>query len=208
MASQVTGFTSASHVGRLARIGRVRRAESPHPNRDQGQDRSCQAAPASWLTRQLALWSRTTQPLRVLDAPRARVSDRDASWPLARERTSVRRARYLVTKQLSEWAVEGVVDTAELLVSEIVTNALRYTRGPLRLNLQLHDSRLRCEVEDTETAGPVRHFADNDAEGGRGTELLDVLAEAWGHLPTAIGKTIWFELVTKAAGPVTADITT
>ncbi|MDF3302592.1 ATP-binding protein [Streptomyces sp. K1PA1] len=136
--------------------------------------------------------------MRVLDAPRARVTDRDASWPLARELTSARRARRLVTGQLSEWAVEGVVDTAELLVSEVVTNALRHTRGPLRLNLRLHDSRLRCEVEDTETAGPVRHFVGTDAEGGRGTELLDVLAEAWGTLPTAIGKTIWFELATKA----------
>ncbi|MET7842899.1 hypothetical protein ABZT45_30650 [Streptomyces sp. NPDC005356] len=42
---------------------------------------------------------------------------------------------------------------------------------------------------------------DTDAEGGRGTELLDALAEAWGNLPTAIGKTIWFELVTKVAAP-------
>ncbi|MFE2580440.1 ATP-binding protein [Streptomyces sp. NPDC059378] len=200
MAPQATGLTAASRVGRPARIGNPRRAESSHANRDRdrdrGHERSRRAAPASWLARQLAMWSRTTQPLRVLDAPRASVGDRDASWPLERELTSVRRARNLVTGQLGEWAVEGVADTAELLVSEVVTNALRYTRGPLRLNLRLHDSRLRCEVEDTETAGPVRHCVDIDSEGGRGTELLDALAEAWGYLPTAIGKTLWFELDT------------
>ncbi|MFB7336077.1 ATP-binding protein [Streptomyces adustus] len=196
MALQAAGLTAASRMGSLARIGRSRRAQPPQ---DRGPDCSRRAAPASWLARQLAMWSRTTQPLRVLDAPRARVTDRDVSWPLERELTSVRRARRLVTEQLGEWGAEGVVDTAELLVSEVVTNALRYTRGPLRLNLRLHDSRLRCEVEDTETAGPVRLCAGVDAEGGRGTELLDALAEAWGSLPTAIGKILWFELATKAA---------
>ncbi|MEV6702652.1 ATP-binding protein [Streptomyces sp. NPDC051453] len=205
MASQATGLTAASRGGCLAWIGSSRRPEPPrkaNPNQAQEQDRPREAAPPSWLARHLALWSRTTQSLRVLDAPRARVTVRDASWPLPRDLTSVRRARRLVTGQLGEWAVEDAADTAELLVSEVVTNALRYTRGPLRLNLQVRDFRLRCEVEDTEADGPVRHVVDTDAEGGRGTELLDVLAEAWGNLPTAIGKTIWFELITKVAAPV------
>ncbi len=54
----------------------------------------------------------------------------------------------------------GSVDTAELLVSEVVTNALRHTRGLLRLNLQVRGSRLRCEVEDTDPAGPVPRVSD------------------------------------------------
>ncbi|MGW7539741.1 ATP-binding protein [Streptomyces sp. NPDC054770] len=152
------------------------------------------AAAPSRLARQWALWSRLLAPLRPLDAPRGRATAWDASWPLRRELTSAGRARRLVTAQLSEWAVDGLADTAELLVSELVTNALRHTRGPLRLNLQLRDSRLLCEVEDTESAGPARSTADPDAENGRGIELLDLLADAWGSVRTPTGKTMWFEL--------------
>ncbi|SEC99598.1 ATP-binding protein [Streptomyces sp. 2231.1] len=164
------------------------------------------AAADSWAVRQWALWSRMLSPLRPLDAPRGRATDWDASWPLAQEPVSVRRARRLVTAQLAEWAVADLADTAELLVSELVTNALRHTRGPLRLNLRLRDSRLMCEVEDTESAGPVRNVVGPDAEGGRGTELLDVLAGAWGTERTATGKSVWFELHCEdgsagAAGP-------
>ncbi|MFD0033159.1 ATP-binding protein [Streptomyces sp. NPDC127172] len=157
-------------------------------------DRSSRAAAPSWAARQWALWSRMLAPLKPLDAPRGRATAWDASWPLQRELTSASRARHLVTAQLDDWALDELVDTAELLVSELVTNALRHTQGPLRLNLRLRHSRLLCEVEDTEPAGPVRNVVDLDAEGGRGTELLDLLADAWGNIRTATGKTIWFEL--------------
>jgi hypothetical protein len=90
---------------------------------------------------------------------------------------------------------------AELLVSELVTNSLCHTRGPLRLNLQARDSRLRCEVEDTDPTGPVRRVVDAGAEGGRGIDLLDLLAEAWGSTRTATGKTMWFQLPAKASSP-------
>ncbi|MFI8236123.1 ATP-binding protein [Streptomyces sp. NPDC085866] len=156
--------------------------------------RSARAAAPSWLARQWALWSRTLAPLQPLDAPRGRATAWDASWPLQRELTSVRRARRLVTAQLSDWALGDLADTAELLVSELVTNALRHTRGPLRLNLRLRHSRLLCEVEDTESTCPALNVVDSDAEGGRGIELLDLLADAWGSMRTPTGKTMWFEL--------------
>ncbi|MEU9480012.1 ATP-binding protein [Streptomyces sp. NPDC048191] len=156
--------------------------------------RSSRTAAPSWFARQWALWSRMLAPLRPLDAPRGRATAFDASWPLQRELTSAGRARRLVTAQLDDWALDEPADTAELLVSELVTNALRHTRGPLRLNLRLRDSRLLCEVEDTEPAGPVRNATDADAEGGRGIELLELLADAWGSSRTATGKTMWFEL--------------
>ncbi|MEW2301324.1 ATP-binding protein [Streptomyces sp. NPDC006655] len=162
-----------------------------------GEVRLVHGAAPSWFARQWALWSRMLAPLRPFDAPRGRATAWDASWPLARELTSVRRARRLVTAQLSEWEVGDFADAAELLVSELVTNALRHTRGPLRLNLQLCRGRLLCEVEDTESAGPVLGAAEPDDEGGRGTELVDLLADAWGSTRTATGKTVWFEL-----GPV------
>ncbi|MFI2644411.1 ATP-binding protein [Streptomyces sp. NPDC018610] len=154
---------------------------------------SCGAAP-SWFTRQWVMWSHTLAPLRVLDAPRGRVTAWAVSWPLKRELTSAGRARRLVTAQLSDWAVGDLADVAELLVSELVTNALRHTRGPLRLNLRLLQGGLLCEVEDTGSGAPVRSVVDPDAEGGRGTELIDMLADAWGSTRTATGKTVWFEL--------------
>ncbi|MER6074167.1 ATP-binding protein [Streptomyces sp. NPDC001817] len=161
-------------------------------------------AALSWATRQWALWSRALAPVRPLDAPRGRATEWDASWPLPRDTASAGRARRLVTAQLSEWALTDLAETAELLVSEVVTNALRHTRGPLRLNLRVRDARLTCEVEDTESAGPLRRVVDTEAEGGRGTELLDLLADAWGSTETPTGKTIWFELRAEAAPVVVA----
>ncbi|GGW37621.1 hypothetical protein GCM10010503_12050 [Streptomyces lucensis JCM 4490] len=162
--------------------------------------RPSHAAHLSWVARQWALWSRMLAPLRPLGAPRGRATAWDASWPLGRELTSVRRARRLVTAQLDDWAVADLADAAELLVSELVTNALRHTRGPLRLNLRLSGTRLLCEVEDTEPVDPVRGTGDPDAEGGRGVELVGLLADAWGSTRTATGKTIWFELRAEDAG--------
>lgn len=200
MAAWAIDLASISPLGSLTRFSRGlrqrpdRRAAAGHA---QDGDLAPQAAPTSWIARSQALWSRSLEPLRPLDAPRARATAWDASWPLPRELTSVRRARRLATAQLGEWGLEDLADTAELLVSELVTNALRHTRGPLRLNLYARGSHLRCEVEDTEPTGPVRRFVDADAEGGRGTELLDLLTETWGSIRTATGKTMWFEIPTR-----------
>ncbi|MGW3632188.1 ATP-binding protein [Streptomyces sp. NPDC005122] len=200
MAAWAIDLALISRQGRFARFSRGRaeglgrKAAADHA---QDEDRPAKGAPTSWITRSQALWSRSLEPLRPLDAPRARATAWDASWPLPRELTSVRRARRLATAQLSEWNLEDLADTAELLVSELVTNALCHTRGPLRLNLYARGSHLRCEVEDTDSTGPVRRVVDADAEGGRGTELLDLLTETWGSTRTATGKTMWFEIPTR-----------
>src|ERR1044072_7268101 len=162
MASQAIDPSISSRRGCLARSYRrcleesvCRGGADPAP----GKSPSPLGAPTSWLARNQALWSRTLQPLRPLDTPRARPTTWDASWPLSRELTSVRRAPRLVRAQLGDWNLEGVADTAELLVSELVTNALRHTRGPLRLNVQVRGCGLRCEVEDTDPAAPARRRA-------------------------------------------------
>ncbi|MFE0630947.1 ATP-binding protein [Streptomyces sp. NPDC058864] len=155
--------------------------------------------PASWLARQFRLWSRALEPVRPLHAPAGRITARDSSWPLERELTSVGRARRLVTAQTGEWGLDALADTVELLVSELVTNALRHARGPVRLNLLVQDASLRCEVEDVSPRAAVRRAAGSDAEGGRGMEILDLLSDAWGTDRTATGKTTWFELTVPAA---------
>ncbi|MFE3657202.1 ATP-binding protein [Streptomyces sp. NPDC059165] len=173
----------------------------PHGRRPVGGSTSTRRPPSrplSWVARQQILWSRALQPLLPLDAPRARSSDREASWPLRREPTSVPHARRLVVAQLEDWALQHLEAPAELLVSELVTNAVCHTRGPLRLNLAVCDRRLHCEVEDTKSDGPVRCAVNSWDEGGRGIGLLDMLADDWGSCPTATGKTTWFELAAAA----------
>ncbi|WST43797.1 ATP-binding protein [Streptomyces avidinii] len=151
-------------------------------------------ASTSWLTRHLGLWARNLEPLRPLCAPAARATDREASWPLPRDLSSAGRARRLARGSLRAWELDQLTDTAELLVSEVVGNALRHARGPLRLNLRATGDRLMCEVEDTCDTAPVRRTADLGAEGGRGLDLLDLLSESWGSARTATGKSTWFVL--------------
>ena len=114
-------------------------------------------------------------------------------WRLPREPRSVGRARELARAQLTAWDLEPLVDTVELLVSELVTNALRYGEGEIRLRL-LRDRTLVCEVWDAGLVQPRRRRARDTDEGGRGLQLVGLLSEAWGSRRTPRGKTVWFEL--------------
>ncbi|MES4889741.1 SpoIIE family protein phosphatase [Streptomyces sp. NPDC096012] len=126
---------------------------------------------------------------RVQGLPAESVGD----WTLPREPRSVGRAREYARAQLLSWDLEPLVDTAELLVSELVTNALRYGEGEIRLRLLL-DRTLVCEVWDSGLVQPRRRRARDTDEGGRGLQLVGLLSAAWGSRRTPRGKTVWFEL--------------
>ncbi|MGW7429659.1 SpoIIE family protein phosphatase [Streptomyces sp. NPDC054861] len=126
---------------------------------------------------------------RIQGLPTEAVGD----WRLTREPRSVGRARELARAQLTAWDVEPLVDTVELLVSELVTNALRYGEGEIRLRL-LRDRTLVCEVWDAGLVQPRRRRARDTDEGGRGLQLVGLLSAAWGSRRTPRGKTVWFEL--------------
>ncbi|MFD5449722.1 SpoIIE family protein phosphatase [Streptomyces sp. NPDC003470] len=126
---------------------------------------------------------------RVQGLPAESVGD----WTLPREPRSVGRAREYARAQLLSWDMEPLVDTAELLVSELVTNALRYGEGEIRLRLLL-DRTLVCEVWDSGLVQPRRRRARDTDEGGRGLQLVGLLSAAWGSRRTPHGKTVWFEL--------------
>ncbi|MEU0650360.1 SpoIIE family protein phosphatase [Streptomyces umbrinus] len=126
---------------------------------------------------------------RVQGLPAESVGD----WTLPREPRSVGRAREYARGQLLSWDLEPLVDTAELLVSELVTNALRYGEGEIRLRLLL-DRTLVCEVWDAGLVQPRRRRARDTDEGGRGLQLVGLLSAAWGSRRTPRGKTVWFEL--------------
>ncbi|WP_405862439.1 PAS domain-containing SpoIIE family protein phosphatase/ATP-binding protein [Streptomyces sp. NBC_00090] len=114
-------------------------------------------------------------------------------WRLPREPRSVGRARELARAQLKGWDLEPLIDTVELLVSELVTNALRYGEGEIRLRL-LRDRTLVCEVWDAGLVQPRRRRARDTDEGGRGLQLVGLLSSSWGSRRTPRGKTVWFEL--------------
>ncbi|MFG1671501.1 SpoIIE family protein phosphatase [Streptomyces sp. Y7] len=126
---------------------------------------------------------------RVQGLPAGSVGD----WTLPREPRSVGRAREYARGQLLSWDLEPLVDTTELLVSELVTNALRYGEGEIRLRLLL-DRTLVCEVWDSGLVQPRRRRARDTDEGGRGLQLVGLLSAAWGSRRTPRGKTVWFEL--------------
>ncbi|MER6156168.1 SpoIIE family protein phosphatase [Streptomyces sp. NPDC001868] len=126
---------------------------------------------------------------RVQGLPEDSVGD----WTLPREPRSVGRAREYARGRLQAWDLEPLIDTAELLVSELVTNALRYGEGEIRLRLLL-DRTLVCEVWDAGLVQPRRRRARDTDEGGRGLQLVGLLSAAWGSRRTPRGKTVWFEL--------------
>ncbi|MFE6590139.1 SpoIIE family protein phosphatase [Streptomyces sp. NPDC057781] len=126
---------------------------------------------------------------RVQGLPSESVGD----WTLPREPRSVGLARELARAKLLDWDMESLVDTTELLVSELVTNALRYGEGEIRLRLLL-DRTLVCEVWDSGLVQPRRRRARDTDEGGRGLQLVGLLSAAWGSRRTPRGKTVWFEL--------------
>ncbi|EFL23497.1 putative membrane protein [Streptomyces himastatinicus ATCC 53653] len=126
---------------------------------------------------------------RVQGLPSGSVGD----WQLPSDPQSVGRARELAREQLESWGMEGLVDTTELLVSELVTNALRYGEGEIRLRLLL-DRTLVCEVWDGNLVQPRRRRARDTDEGGRGLQLVGLLSAGWGSRRTPHGKTVWFEL--------------
>ncbi|MFE6677923.1 SpoIIE family protein phosphatase [Streptomyces sp. NPDC057729] len=119
--------------------------------------------------------------------------DAVGDWRLPREPRSVGRARELARGQLLAWDLGELVDTTELLVSELVTNALRYGEGEIRLRL-LRDRTLVCEVWDAGLVQPRRRRARDTDEGGRGLQLVGLLSVGWGSRRTPRGKTVWFEL--------------
>ncbi|MFD7442798.1 SpoIIE family protein phosphatase [Streptomyces sp. NPDC059909] len=117
---------------------------------------------------------------------------RVAAWDLPAEPVAAGRARELVARRLSEWGLDELVFSTELIASELVTNAVRYAEGPLHLRL-IRDRTLVCEVADAgHTAPHLRHSGDDD-EGGRGLFIVAQLVLRWGTRYSREGKSIWTE---------------
>ncbi|MFD8106143.1 SpoIIE family protein phosphatase [Streptomyces microflavus] len=120
-----------------------------------------------------------------------------AYWYLEPEDAAPGRARRLARRALSRWGLDEMSDEVELLVSEVVTNAVRYAERPVTLRL-LRTDILRCEVGDDSPQLPRQRRARETDEGGRGLFLVNRLARRWGATRLSTGKVVWFEMATRS----------
>ncbi|MGW2212000.1 SpoIIE family protein phosphatase [Streptomyces sp. NPDC001781] len=120
-------------------------------------------------------------------------SDDVRYWSLDAEDAAPGKARRLARAALADWGLEDLTYSVELLVSEVVTNAVRYTTRPVTLRL-LRTDVLRCEVGDDVPQLPRLCQARATDEGGRGLYLVNKLARRWGATRLSVGKVVWFEL--------------
>ncbi|WP_326668211.1 SpoIIE family protein phosphatase [Streptomyces sp. NBC_01257] len=119
--------------------------------------------------------------------------ERVATWELAHDRTTPSVARTLVRDRLEGWHLgEETIEATELIVSELITNAVRYGTPPLHLRVML-DRTLTCEVHDTSPVAPHLRHARTVDEGGRGLFIVSQLATHWGTRYNTDGKALWTE---------------
>ncbi|MFE2578691.1 ATP-binding protein [Streptomyces sp. NPDC059378] len=105
---------------------------------------------------------------------------------------AVSQARQWITHQLTLWGLDELLFTTQLIVSELVTNAIRYGRAPMDLRLIRHNV-LVCEVTDSSSTQPRLRRTRTTEEGGRGLFLVARLGGRWGCRHAQNGKTIWSE---------------
>ncbi|SNT06332.1 SpoIIE family protein phosphatase [Actinacidiphila glaucinigra] len=122
-----------------------------------------------------------------------------ACWDIPKDPAAVASARSKAARQLASWGLEDLAFTTELVVSELVTNAIRYGSDPVRLRL-IRDRTLSCEVFDGSSTSPHMRHARTTDEGGRGLFLIAQVAERWGARYAKCGKTVWSEQALRPAG--------
>ncbi|MFI5683091.1 SpoIIE family protein phosphatase [Streptomyces sp. NPDC051636] len=120
-------------------------------------------------------------------------ADRVATWHLPSDPAIVAHARQQATDQLTTWHLGEAAFITELVVSELVTNAIRYGQPPIRLRLIHTHHTLTCEVTDSGNTTPHMRRAHTYDEGGRGLLLIGRLTHRWGTRHHATGKTVWTE---------------
>ncbi len=119
----------------------------------------------------------------------------DAEMALGDSVSAVRQARAVTASVLARWhCSQDCVDDAVLIVSEMVTNAIRHGHGRVRLKLRRRTGMLRLEVRDGSSRLPMMLAADPNAECGRGLRIVAQLAHRWGSTRVRGGKIVWAEL--------------
>jgi anti-sigma regulatory factor (Ser/Thr protein kinase) len=110
------------------------------------------------------------------------------------EGESVAAARGFVDDCMARWGLTDQADDVQLIVGELVTNAIRHSRGPVTLAIGRRPDRIVVQVQDPSPESPEPESTDVLADSGRGLLLVDNLAADWGTTPTADGKRVWAEV--------------
>jgi PAS domain-containing protein/anti-sigma regulatory factor (Ser/Thr protein kinase) len=129
-----------------------------------------------------------------------------AGWAVWRLPDAVMHARRFTARTLRRWKVQEVTDAALLVVSELVTNALVHTQGPVRVDLMFRGDRVRVCVSDSSPRAPAKPvIVDWESTGGRGLLLVEAMSESFGSMPVAGGKQVWSEITVPRREPAPAD---
>ncbi|WP_030953139.1 ATP-binding SpoIIE family protein phosphatase, partial [Streptomyces sp. NRRL S-481] len=123
---------------------------------------------------------------------------RIAAWELPADPAVVAEVRASAMRRLADWGLDETAFAAELILSELMTNAIRHGAGPVRVRL-LYGRTLICEVSDTSNTAPHLRRAASTDEGGRGLFLVAQLSQSWGTRYLPEGKVIWAECGLDAA---------
>ncbi|MEU2714221.1 SpoIIE family protein phosphatase [Streptomyces sp. NPDC007205] len=115
-----------------------------------------------------------------------------ATWDVPFDVTAVSPIRGEVGRQLTDWGLEDQAFATELIISELLTNAIRYGAPPVRVRMLLGRG-LVCEVSDGSNTSPRLRRAATTDEGGRGLFLVSQFADGWGTRYATQGKVIWAE---------------
>ncbi|MEV3873860.1 SpoIIE family protein phosphatase [Streptomyces sp. NPDC049906] len=118
--------------------------------------------------------------------------DRVAECEVPSDPAAVAEVRAFVERTLADWGLVEEAFTTELILSELVTNSIRYATGPVHVRV-IRDRSLICEVSDRSSTSPHLRRAATTDEGGRGLFLVSQVADRWGTRYTAGGKVIWTE---------------
>ncbi|GAA3387418.1 SpoIIE family protein phosphatase [Streptomyces roseoviridis] len=164
----------AAHLGRPGVLER--------PLRELGRE-IVAGRPADGLADDVAL---------LLARTRAVPAEDTAFWTIDADPAAVGTVREAATARLHAWGLDDLVFTTELVLSELVTNAVRYAGGPIEVRL-IRAGRLICEVSDPSATHPRMRRARLTDEGGRGLYLVAQLTTRWGSRYSRSGKTIWAE---------------
>jgi anti-sigma regulatory factor (Ser/Thr protein kinase) len=132
--------------------------------------------------------------LLVVRVPERAAASTSTTIDLPADTSSPRRARRFVRAALDALGAGSFAENAELLASELVTNAVVHGRSTVRVGMVLSDRTLRVSVSDSDTNPPTVRRAGASDEHGRGMYLVEVLSRRWGVDTTARGKSVWFEL--------------
>ena len=130
-----------------------------------------------------------------VDESGRRMGEPNATRRFHSDASSAASARRFTADMLVMWSLNDLVDTARLLLGEVITNAVQHTVGDVVVRLRLLPDRLRVEVRDGSERRPRVRNVDADAENGRGLKIVASLADRWGHdAVESGGKVVWFEL--------------